>query len=77
MAERKHARLAAAIRELIDTGQLKPGERLPSTAQLVARYGVGHETIHLAMEMLAAEKRIVTAHGEGRWVWPGPARRLP
>jgi DNA-binding GntR family transcriptional regulator len=77
MAERKHVRLAAAIRDLIDTGQLKLGDRLPSTPQLAARYGVGHETIRVAMAMLAAEQRIVAVWGEGRWVWPGPARRLP
>jgi DNA-binding GntR family transcriptional regulator len=77
MAEPKHVRLAAAIRELIDSGQLKPGDRLPSTAELVARYHVGHDTIRIAMMRLADENRIVTAQGEGRWVWPGPIRHLP
>ncbi len=72
MSEKKYIRLANAIRAQIESGQLQPGDRLPSTAELKAQYGIGNDTVRWAMSILAGEKKIVTAQGEARWVWPGP-----
>lgn len=72
MPEPKYIRLANAIRAQIESGQLQPGDRLPSTAELKAEYGIGNETVRWAMAILANEQKIVTAQGEARWVWPGP-----
>jgi DNA-binding GntR family transcriptional regulator len=77
MAEAKYVRLAAVIREQIRSGALQPGELLPSTSDLKTRYGVGNDVVRMAMVVLVNEKLVVTAQGEGRWVWPGPESRLP
>lgn len=72
----KYQRLAAAIREQIQSGALPAGARLPSTANLKATYGVGNDTIRWAMKILADEGLIVTNQGEARWVAPGPDNSL-
>lgn len=73
MVEDKYLRLAEAIRRQIRTGELKPGDRLPSTRDLKAQYQVANETVRWAMRTLIEEGLIVARHGEGRWVAPGPA----
>ncbi|MEU4675218.1 GntR family transcriptional regulator [Amycolatopsis sp. NPDC023774] len=37
--------LIAVIREAIDAGELQPGDRLPSGAELQARYGLASMTV--------------------------------
>jgi GntR family transcriptional regulator/MocR family aminotransferase len=52
-----------SIRSRIDTGALRPGERLPSTRALAADLGVSRSTVVVAYEQLAAEGYIETAAG--------------
>ncbi len=68
MAEPKYARVANGIREQIRTGRLKPGDQLPSTAELRQLYGVGAGAVREAVMMLIREGLIVTQPGEGRYV---------
>lgn len=60
----KFERLAADIRQQIQTGQLKPGDRLPSISQLRGIYGFSYATIRSAMLVLKAEKLVVGHAGE-------------
>jgi DNA-binding GntR family transcriptional regulator len=76
MAEDKHLRLASAIRRRIESGELPPGTKLPSTRELRAYYNVGNETVRWAMRTLVDEGLVVTGHGVGRWVAPGPTDPL-
>jgi GntR family transcriptional regulator len=68
----KFERVADAIRDQIRTGQLKPGEKLPSTAALIAQHGVSYGSIRSAMLVLKAEGLIEGRQGEGVYVIEGP-----
>src|SRR5687767_4321347 len=61
----KFEKLAAEIRLQIQTGQLKPGERLLSISKLREKHGVSASTIRSVMLVLRAQKLIVGRHGDG------------
>ncbi|GIH57925.1 transcriptional regulator [Microbispora rosea subsp. aerata] len=65
------ARLAAILRE--EAERARPGERLPSSREIMRRHGVGPVTVSRAIAQLAAEGRVVTRPGAG--VFVAPARR--
>src|SRR2546430_6756338 len=60
--------IANKLRAAILTRKLAPGDRLPSQPELSARYGVARETVKRALEMLRAERLIVTRQGSGAFV---------
>ncbi|MFD0266144.1 aminotransferase class I/II-fold pyridoxal phosphate-dependent enzyme, partial [Streptomyces sp. NPDC127106] len=54
---------------------LEPGDRLPSSRELISRHGVGPVTVSRAIALLAAEGMVVTRPGSGTYVAarrPGP-----
>jgi len=59
---------ADRIRQMIFTGQLKPGEVLPSRKELAAQFGVGIATIHEAIKSLDAVGLVESRPGKGTWV---------
>lgn len=63
-----YEQIAADIRAQISSGVLKPGEKLLSTAQLRARYGVSASVIQWAMVILKAEGLVVGQPGKGVYV---------
>ncbi|MGW5850396.1 GntR family transcriptional regulator [Streptomyces sp. NPDC055254] len=64
---RRHA-IADDLRNQISTGRLKAGERLPSEAQLAARYAVSTPTLRNALALLQAEGLVEKIHGSGNFV---------
>lgn len=64
----KFETLAAHIRSQVQSGRLKPGDRLPSTAQLQQQFGVSYGTVRAAVLTLKAEAVIVGRQGEGVFV---------
>jgi GntR family transcriptional repressor for pyruvate dehydrogenase complex len=58
------------IREMILTGQIAPGENLPTRKQLSERFGVGLSTIHEAIQVLTAIGLVEARPGRGTWVQP-------
>ena len=66
--ESKFERIANDIREQIRTGRLKPGDRLPSIAQLKEHYGVSYGPVRAAMLVLKAEGLVRGQPGEGVYV---------
>jgi GntR family transcriptional regulator len=64
----KFERVAEAIREQIRSGQLKPGDKLPSISQLQTQYEVSYGSIRGAMLVLKAEGLIEGRPGEGVYV---------
>ncbi|MFJ7265928.1 GntR family transcriptional regulator [Streptomyces sp. NPDC099050] len=50
-----HARIAADLRDEIMSGGLPPGSKLPSTAQLKARFDASNATIQKAVQLLKDE----------------------
>ena len=53
------------LRELITSGELKRGERLPNETVLAAEFGVSRGTVREALRILAAQNLIRTAKGAG------------
>jgi DNA-binding GntR family transcriptional regulator len=58
MAAPKWQSLADDIREKIESGQLKSGDKLPSTRELCAERGVSAIVVRNAMITLKAEKLV-------------------
>ncbi|MFE5595710.1 GntR family transcriptional regulator [Streptomyces sp. NPDC056549] len=74
MASRRHV-IADDLRAQISTGHIKAGERLPSEAQLAARYTVSTPTLRNALALLQAEGLVEKVHGKGNFV-RHPLRRI-
>ena len=67
MASRHHI-IADDLRKQISTGRIAAGERLPSEAQLSARYTVSRPTLRSALAVLQGEGLIEKVHGRGNFV---------
>lgn len=62
--------LAAVLRQMIESDQLKPRDPLPSESTLQQDYGVSRGTIRKALAELKADGLIVTIAGRGSFVKP-------
>lgn len=60
------------LRWQIDTGQYKPGDQLPTEAELAATYGISQVTIRNALNMLVDAGVIYRRKGQGTFVAPTP-----
>ncbi|RBJ04500.1 GntR family transcriptional regulator [Micromonospora provocatoris] len=60
--------IANKLRAAILTRRLAPGDKLPSQPDLAARYGVARETVKRALDLLRAERLIVSRQGSGAFV---------
>jgi DNA-binding GntR family transcriptional regulator len=65
-------RLAADLRRQIESGELQPGDQLPTVAVLAKRYQVSTATVSKALRILKDEGLIVTRHGWGTHVAERP-----
>ena len=61
-------RLAAQLRAAIESGQLAPGDRLPSERKLVETHDVARNTAREAVRLLADEGLVTVEHGRGAFV---------
>jgi DNA-binding FadR family transcriptional regulator len=57
--------LASRLRQLILSGELKPGDALPNERELVAQSGLGRSSVREALRVLSAEGLIATRGGRG------------
>lgn len=64
----KYERLANAIREQIRSGELKPGDKLPSISQIREEYQISYGSVRGAMLVLKAEGLIEGRQGDGVFV---------
>ncbi len=71
-----YERLAGAIREAIERGELPPGAVLPTERDLAARLAVSRTTVVSAYGALKGEGRLESRQGRGTWV-PGPPSSRP
>lgn len=67
----KWEQLADHIRNKIKTGELKPGDKLPSTAQLKAEHKVSDSVVRYAMHALRTEGLVESTQGLGVFVAEG------
>src|SRR3989442_4994882 len=61
-------RLARRIRGMIQGGQYRVGDRLPSIMEMAKRFGVGHPTVREALKKLETIGVIEIRHGSGVYV---------
>jgi DNA-binding FadR family transcriptional regulator len=54
----------ARLKLLIETGELKAGDEMPSERELMERFGVGRPAIREAMQALAGKGLVEISHGE-------------
>ncbi|WP_240506712.1 GntR family transcriptional regulator [Thermoactinospora rubra] len=67
--------IADHIRQAIERGQLREGDKVPSEAQLMQHYGVARMTIRHALQVLQSEGLTVAEHGRGVFVRSHPPMR--
>jgi GntR family transcriptional regulator len=63
-----YVQAADELRREIRTGELKPGQKLPSVRQLSERFGVAQMTVNNALRMLREEGLTVSTPGRGTYV---------
>ena len=68
-------RLAVLLDERIDSGALRPGDRLPTEVQLAAAHGVSRTVVREAMHQLKSRERVVSRQGSGVFVAAAPAHQ--
>ncbi|MFI5484449.1 winged helix-turn-helix domain-containing protein [Micromonospora echinaurantiaca] len=64
----KWEQLADHIRNQIESGELAPGDQLPSTAQLRAQHGVSTTVVRQAILVLQTQGWVQGVHGLGVFV---------
>jgi GntR family transcriptional regulator len=68
-----YVQVADHIENLIRSGELAIGARLPAERDLAAEYGVAYDTIRRATALLRERGLIQTVHGRGTFVIAAPA----
>jgi GntR family transcriptional regulator len=63
-----YEKIAEDFRRPIRAGELKPGDKLPTEAELVKRYRKGLPTVRQALSQLEAEGLVEKKHGRGTFV---------
>jgi GntR family transcriptional repressor for pyruvate dehydrogenase complex len=64
--------VVAHVRALIDTGALRPGDRLPAERDLARQIGVSRPTVRAGLRALAAMGVVQSRHGSGTYIPEGP-----
>lgn len=64
----KYQQLSQMLRRQVKTGRLKPGDRLPSFAEMRDQYGVSQTTIERVFNSLEQDGLIIREHGRGTFV---------
>lgn len=60
------------VRELIERGQLGPGDRLPAERELALQVGVSRPSVRAGLRALAAMGVVLSRHGAGTFIRGGP-----
>ena len=68
MAEPLYRRIAADLKSQIESGTLRPGDKLPSTRELVELYDVSETVIRYVMVELKAQNLVEGRPGRGVFV---------
>ncbi|MGH3938202.1 MAG: GntR family transcriptional regulator [Pseudonocardiaceae bacterium] len=61
-------RIADAVRALINTGELAPGDKLPSERELAQRFQTARNTAREGVRLLVEEGLVTAQHGRGVFV---------
>ena len=72
VSERLSDRLATLLADDVDTGTFKPGDRLPTEAQLALRHGVSRTVVREAVHQLKSRGLLRSRQGSGVYVAAAP-----
>lgn len=61
------------IRQKVASGELKPGDQLPTVRQMAADLRVNFNTVARAYRLLDEDGLISTQHGRGTYIWQAPS----
>ena len=67
-----YKQIADAIRNAVNSGELAPGAKVPSEAELVRMFGVAQGTVRNALTQLRGEGLLRAEHGKGVFVRDRP-----
>jgi GntR family transcriptional regulator len=67
-----YQRIMTDIRAKIESGELRPGDKLPTINELIELYKCSGEPVKMALRMLSAAGDVVGHQGRGTFVAPGP-----
>lgn len=73
--ERLSDRLALRLAQRIDAGAWRPGERLPTEAQLALEHGVSRTVVREAVHQLRSRELVVSRQGSGVFVADKPRHK--
>ncbi|MGW5003265.1 GntR family transcriptional regulator [Streptomyces hydrogenans] len=73
----KYRDIADELRAQIESGELSPGEKLPHTEELVARFGASKQTVRTAVDVLAQEGLVIARRRLGTVVRDRRTVRIP
>src|SRR5688572_9488605 len=68
----RHAQVQRILREMVLTGQLKPGDKIPAELQIADALGVSKMTVNKALLALTASGMLVREVGRGTFVSDDP-----
>jgi GntR family transcriptional repressor for pyruvate dehydrogenase complex len=60
------------IRRMIETGELRPGDRLPAERDLCERFSISRPSLRAALHSLAGMGLLQFRHGSGTYITEGP-----
>jgi GntR family transcriptional repressor for pyruvate dehydrogenase complex len=75
IVDRLSDRLAARLAAQIESGDLKPGDRLPTEAQLALAHGVSRTVVREAVHQLKSKALVLSRQGSGVFVSERPANK--
>jgi DNA-binding GntR family transcriptional regulator len=67
-----YRRVADDLRQAITAGTYRPGDQLPTLAELTTRYGIAVMTARDAIRQLVADGLVVSRQGKGAYVLRQP-----
>lgn len=76
-AERLSDRLAELLAQRIESGRMRPGDRLPTEAQLASDHGVSRSVVREAVHHVRSRGLLVSRQGSGMYVATPPPQGLP
>ncbi|WP_136797211.1 MULTISPECIES: FadR/GntR family transcriptional regulator [Desulfosediminicola] len=71
MTQKRHDEIVSLIEDLIRTGELAAGDRIPSERYLAEKYQVSRNTVREAIKALAEKAVVVSRRGAGTFVAEG------
>jgi len=67
-----YVQIVEQVRQRVSTGELRPGDQLPTVRQLATDLRVNFNTVARAYRLLDEAGLISTQQGRGTYIWEGP-----